>query len=194
MVDVPNNETRVRILDAAAELFSTHGYAAVRLRDIAAVVQMRHASLYYYAPGGKAQLYIEVMERALKQRRHGITRAIEETSDDLSLRLRAVAFWLLAQPPLDLLRMAHADMPEISDDHAHNLMRLAYQVYAPLVEAFEQAYTQKQITFDRFDLAALSFVSIIEGLHAVPKEYRIESVESTVDAIIHMLFAGWKSG
>ena len=46
-------EMYARILDAAAELFSTRGYEAVTLRDIGNAVSIRHASLYHYAPKGK---------------------------------------------------------------------------------------------------------------------------------------------
>lgn len=50
MSDLPQNETRTRLLDAADGLFSRRGHTAVTLRDIASKVGMRHASLYYYAP------------------------------------------------------------------------------------------------------------------------------------------------
>jgi len=47
-------------------LFSKRGYIRVRLRDIASAMGMKHASLYYYAPAGKQQLFIEVVERNLQ--------------------------------------------------------------------------------------------------------------------------------
>lgn len=40
--------TRVRILDAAAEIFRTHGYAGARLADIAERAQLQTGSLYYH--------------------------------------------------------------------------------------------------------------------------------------------------
>jgi AcrR family transcriptional regulator len=40
--------TRMRILDAAAEVFRTHGYAGSRLADIAAEAQLQTGSLYYH--------------------------------------------------------------------------------------------------------------------------------------------------
>jgi hypothetical protein len=50
MDDVLENETSERILDVAEALFMAHGYSAVKLRDIAETVGMRHASLYYHVP------------------------------------------------------------------------------------------------------------------------------------------------
>ncbi len=74
---LPDNETCEHILKVANELFSQRGFAAVRLRDIAAAVGMKHASLYYYVPGGKEQLFIEVLERNFHRHREGLTQAIQ---------------------------------------------------------------------------------------------------------------------
>jgi AcrR family transcriptional regulator len=66
-----SNSTHQTILDAAERLFAERGYAAVKMHDIARAVDMRHASLYYYAPAGKEQLYVEVMERNFNRHRAG---------------------------------------------------------------------------------------------------------------------------
>lgn len=79
----PNNATWLRILDTAEDLFAKRGFAAVKLRDIASAIGMRHASLYYYAPGGKEQLYIEVMDRVLRRHRAGLEHVIVAAGDDL---------------------------------------------------------------------------------------------------------------
>ena len=114
-MQTPNNETRQRILDAAEELFSKRGYAAVRLRDIAGAVGMRHASLYYYAPKGKQQLFVEVMERNFARHLEGLAAAISGAGDDLRAQMYAVAEWLITQPPLDFGRMQQSDMREIGE-------------------------------------------------------------------------------
>jgi AcrR family transcriptional regulator len=46
----PGNTAREEILDAAAELFTTVGYAATSTRRIADAVGMRQASLYHHFP------------------------------------------------------------------------------------------------------------------------------------------------
>jgi DNA-binding transcriptional regulator YbjK len=48
MTELPDNETRRLILEAAESLFSTRGYSAVKLRDIATAVNVKHGALYYY--------------------------------------------------------------------------------------------------------------------------------------------------
>lgn len=52
---------REQILDAAAELFASRGYAATSTRDIADRVGIRQASLYYHV-AGKPQLLRELLD------------------------------------------------------------------------------------------------------------------------------------
>lgn len=193
MSDLPQNETRTRILDAADALFSRRGYAAVTLRDIAFEVGMRHASLYYYAPGGKEQLFVEVMERNLRQHGLGISAAIAGAGDDLRSQLIAVAHWLLSQPPLDFTRMAHADLQALPQEHADRLAHLAYALHEPIVAALTAARERGAIRFTDANLAALAFVSVIQGLHAVPSRYVQGSLEPVVQKVVGMLLDGWRS-
>ena len=118
---MPDNETYQRILDAAAELFARHGYEAVTLRDIGQALDMKHASLYYYAPEGKKQLYMDVMERNLMRHRAGIAAAIAGASDDLRAQLRAVGRWLISQPPVDMRRLIRVDTKSIGAAEAAHL-------------------------------------------------------------------------
>jgi AcrR family transcriptional regulator len=192
MSDLPQNETRTRILDAADGLFSRRGYAAVTLRDIASEVGMRHASLYYYAPGGKEQLFVEVMERNLRQHRAGIAEAVANAGNDLGVQLIAVAHWLLQQPPLDFARMAHADLRALPPEHADRLARLAYAVHEPIIAAFAAARERGEIRFADPDLAALSFVSVIQGLHAVPTNFTGGSLSPVVQQVVGMMLDGWR--
>lgn len=192
MSDLPQNATRTRILNAAEVLFSRRGYAAVTLRDIAAEVGMRHASLYYYAPGGKDQLYVEVMERNLRQHHAGIAQAVAAAGEHLQAQLVAVANWLLQQPPLDFARMAYADLTALPEDQADHLARLAYAVHEPIIAALVSARARGEIRFADADLAALAFVSMIQGLHAVPARYIHGSLAPTVEKVVGMVLDGWR--
>ena len=78
--------TTAAILDAAEELFSEHGYAAVSVRDVAARAGVSHALVHRYL-GGKADLFRAV----LTQRENTILAAAPDNPDLLestSLMLR----------------------------------------------------------------------------------------------------------
>lgn len=193
MSDLPNNETRLRLLDVAEELFSQRGYAAVKLRDIAEALGMRHASLYYYAPGGKEQLFVEVMERNLRRHRAGLEQAIAAAGHDLRPQVYAIVAWLLSQPPLDLARMYHADMPAIDAQRAERLMAMAYDTLRlPIVAMLDRAHTMGQIRQMDLDLAAMALVSLVQSVYTIPAPYRPNPLEPLGRQLADMLLEGWR--
>jgi AcrR family transcriptional regulator len=194
MHDLPNNETRARLLDAAEALFAARGYAAVKLRDIAAAVQLRHASLYYYVPGGKEQLYVEVMERNLQRHRQGMADAIERAGPDLRQQLYAVADWLVAQPPLDVTRMYQADMPALDPAQAERLSEVAFDALRmPIVTALEAAYTRGEISAPDRHMAALALVSLVQSIHGVPVPITPAERQSIGRSLVDMLLDGLRT-
>lgn len=190
MSQLPNNDTRTRILDAADALFSKRGYTSVTLRDIGAAVGMKHASLYYYVPGGKEQLFVEVMERNLQRHRDGLTAAIASAENDVRAQFRAVARWLVSQPPMDIQRMLLSDMPALGGEHAERLSWMSYNALRePLVGALKAA--GKKLTISDYDFAAMSFITIIESVHTLPRQYMTKTMDEVIEDALRMVLYGW---
>lgn len=191
MDTIPDNESRTRILNAAEELFAKRGYAAVRLRDIAGAVGMHHASLYYYAPKGKVQLYIEVMERTLQRHRTGMESTIVEAGDDFRAQLHAVARWLALQPPMDLARMTEVDLREVAPEAAERLMVIGYEALRdPIVAVLQQAQLEGAIAIPDLDFAALSLISLIQSVHAIPGSPPPHAREWMARGLVELLLNG----
>lgn len=168
--ETSSTDARERVLDAAEQLFAQRGYAAVTLRDIAAVVGIRHASLYHHVPGGKEELFIEVTERHLRRHRAGLMKAIAEATLDVRSQLCAAADWLLSQPPMDLVRMVYSDMPAINPAHAERLSYVAYDaMLAPLEAALAQAQQRGEIEHHNLGLIAGGILGMVETMYAVPQ-------------------------
>jgi len=192
---LPDNETSERILEVADELFSQRGYAAVRLRDIAEAVGMKHASLYYYVPGGKEQLFIEVLERDFNRHREGLTQAIQNAGNDIRAQILAVMSWFLSQPPMDLARLYYADMPQIDPSQSERLTRLALDsMRTPISVAIERANSAGQIEIANPGLAAMSLVNLAQGVKAIPDSYVLtaERRKHIGQEVIDMLLDGWR--
>src|SRR5215470_9801959 len=49
-------ETRVRLVESAAELFSRQGYGATGIKAVLAAAAAPYGSLYHFFPGGKQEL------------------------------------------------------------------------------------------------------------------------------------------
>ncbi len=159
--------THEQILATAEQLFSRRGYAGVTLRDIATAHKMRHASLYYYFPDGKDQLYLQVMERNFQRHQEGVRAALLSAGDDPRRQLQAVILWFIEQPPLDLTRVFHADT--LHSPNAQRLLALAFDsMLAPIVDALERARLAGQVQLLDAELAALMLINLAQGVHALP--------------------------
>lgn len=175
----PQSEARERVLDAASKLFAERGFAAVTLRDIAAEVGIRHASLYHHVPGGKEELFVEVTERHLHQHRRGLDEALAQAQSDARSQLYAVAQWFLSQPPMDLVRMSYSDMPAIDPKDAHRLSELAFEsLLMPIEGVLQRAQLRGEVQHDDLGLIAGGLVGLVQSLHSVPEYAFTESIEA----------------
>lgn len=87
---------REPLLEAAAELFATKGYAGTSMRDIASAVDMLVGSIYYHFDS-KEQILLNVYERGVDSFSAGIKTALAGTSAaDPWVRLEAACVGHLA--------------------------------------------------------------------------------------------------
>ena len=160
------SQARQQVLKVAGQLFGERGYTAVTMRDIADALHIRQASLYYHAPGGKEQLFIEVTERSLESHRQGLEQALESAEPAIQAQLQGAASWLLSQPPLDLTRLFRTDLPAISEQQSYRLTKVAYHaLLTPLERVITAAYERGEVRYADPTLMAGSFLSVIESIH-----------------------------
>lgn len=153
------------MLDVAGALFQERGVARVTMRDIADAVGVRQASLYYHAPGGKAQLYREVFERMIAHHRAGIEAAVRTAGPQVRPRLRAVAAWYGHQRPMNFLRMMTSDMPSLGADEARALAEPAYAaLMVPVRDVFADAVVEGAIRPVDANLLAGSFLAVLDAV------------------------------
>lgn len=186
-----NNATYQHILNTAEQLFSERGYAGVTLQDIARSLDMRHASLYYYAPSGKEQLYIEVMVRLMRRHGEGLTRAIIEAGDDVRAQLLAVAEWFASQPPLDLGRLVRSDMPMIAPAEAERLIDLSLNTLRmPIAAVLRNGMKKGLLAVEDADFAAMGIIGLLQSVHNIPPMFlateaaRINAFKAALDMLL----------
>lgn len=106
----PDETTAARLLATAAALFRSQGYAGTSIRELAALLGIRNASLYYYM-GKKEDLLYAICVDSLRRIHEGATRAI---SGDLTPLERVKA----------LIRAHLTTTLEDADKHATMLVEL----------------------------------------------------------------------
>ncbi len=185
-------DTRERVLNTAQALFSQKGYQGVSIRELAQAVNLREASLYYYAPGGKEQIYVDVMERELEQYRAGLTQTIGTAQPELHQQLLAAAAWSLAQSPPPIFRLFETDVHFLSSENGERLLALAYEcLYSPLAFVFRNAVIRGEIKAVDPILLASTFVSIMAGLgHTQQARLYVGSSADAANQIVDILLHG----
>jgi AcrR family transcriptional regulator len=171
---------RARVLAAAERLFHERGYTGVTMQQLASELGMQTASLYYHAPGGKQELFTEVMEQSLERHREGLTRALTEAPPELRARLEAAMRWFLSQPTMNLERMVTSDFPALPRRTATRLQRRVYEcLHGPLRDAMVEAERSGEIREVHADLIAgailswanaVGFSTAVRGKGAPPAE------------------------
>jgi AcrR family transcriptional regulator len=191
----PSSVARLKLLAEAEKLFAARGLAAVKLRDIAVAAGLHHASIYHYFPGGKEQIYVDVMTASFHEHRRGLEEAIAAAPGGLRAQLYAVADWFTSHPPVDGVRMALADFPALPADSAAALAQLAYDsLREPIVAALDAASARERGALSIADRnqAAMALVTLVQSAHTVPERYLPTEQKAALGrSFVDMLMDGW---
>ncbi len=105
---------RARIMNQAASLFVTRGYAGISMREIAEAVGVSKAGLYYHFKD-KEDLFIDILKDNLEEIERIVTKAYQSSPDVFS-RLRNMTIWIFQQPPQQraVIRLASQEMGNIN--------------------------------------------------------------------------------
>lgn len=192
MQRLPQNATRERIMDTAEALFMARGYNAVKLRDIADEVGMKHASLYYYVPKGKDQLFAEVVRRSMERHHSQLTRVIDAAGDDFKAQIYAVSDWFVTQPPIDLVRMAEVDLAALSAELQTELReKIMFSLNEPVIRALHRANDSGVATVPDPGMASMALLTMLQGVLHIPADVVQNRRLMFGRDLVDMLFDGW---
>ena len=152
---VSHNEptTRERILDAALDLFSVHGYDGASIRQIARAVGLRESSLYNHFAGKEAILHALID-------RHGPASSAR--------RLQGARYSAVRRDPAGFCRLYAADLvTQWLDPAERKFQKLLWSGAERL--KYERAHFQETLFVDEQTLAVRFFRGFaLAGLIAVP--------------------------
>jgi AcrR family transcriptional regulator len=106
---IPAEERRIRILDAAVEVFAEHGYGA-KMQDIAARAGVVPSVLYDHF-GSKRELHITLLELHAEQMRERSLRHVEGASAEELLRASIASYFEFVEEDPFIWRFMHRDPP-----------------------------------------------------------------------------------
>lgn len=121
-----SGRTRGRIVDAAAHVLLTRGYAGLRLSDVAEIAEVQGPSIYYYF-ASRDRLIEEAVAVGLERARTLVVQALDAAAPDL----RAI-------DRLDIAVAAHLSTLLTHSDHAAAAIRTVPQLPADIGERYRQ--------------------------------------------------------
>lgn len=142
-----DRQTRRQILHAAEELFLARGFKGVSMKDIADVVQVKPAALYYHFPHGKEEVFVEILSQVVTEATEQALQALASAAD-FRERLTLLTESLLAFP-IDrfslLFRDAHEHLSHEGKEKAF-LEEAGRTFVLRAAEFFQQAVEAGEIT------------------------------------------------
>jgi AcrR family transcriptional regulator len=178
-------ERRYReVLDAAATVFADKGYAGASTRDIADLLKVRQASLYYYFPSKEAAL-AAICELGVRDFIANLDAIIRDPASSASEKLRsAIANHLSplrSRPAADYIRVFVAHRHELPPGPRQTIAALGRTYHRLVEQLFVDGIASGQLRSDLPpNLAALAFLGLCNSVIAnrsMPKS-------STIDVII----------
>lgn len=159
-------DPRSQILTVAQQLIQKNSFKAVRFQDIANVLKIKKASIYYHF-NSKDALGLEVIKKYRLQIQEQI-RLLEDQTSDPSAKLRNY-FRFFANIHRTTVGMCPAgvlacDVSSISDEMRVELKEFFYENFKWLVRFLEEGKASKQFKFNgSAETKALSLESVIQG-------------------------------
>ena len=158
-----DQETWRQILTAAKELFFAKGYKGVSMKEIAGMVQVTPAALYYHFPKGKEDLFTKMIQTLFVE--EGLARIdqILRTTQDLRERLNLFTASLLALPIDEHFTMVLRDAREYIKDPENQqiILSLRDRLKQQVISLFQAAQDAGEI---RTDIPVSVLVNLYMGM------------------------------
>ena len=141
-----DRETRQQILEVARELFLSKGYKGVSMKEVAEELQVTSAALYYHFPGGKQDLFFNIIQKMLEDWTQGAILATAQ-SQGLQEDLVQLTQYLLTLP-MDRFSILARDIHEnVLDRDAQRvaLEKMQHVFVQHVTDLFQQAIDAGEI-------------------------------------------------
>ena len=183
------SKAKLRILEVAEELFMTRGYEVVKLKDIAEILDIKQPSLYYHFPGGKEEIYVEVVIHALSTLNDELLEVISDHINDLRQDMMEIGRWAQDRMVMSPIVMYRIDMPLLSEDHQQRLgITISTKLFAPIFEMFAAAQRRGELREVDLNTVTGMFLSMLESLSDAINFRSSDKMtiwERSIDVLLH---------
>jgi AcrR family transcriptional regulator len=184
-----------RVLAVAEAHFVARGFQSVTLKDVADDLGIKQASLYYHVPGGKEDLYVEVMLRCLERHQTALSAVGAGEPVDLTSRLVRMATWAISQPPMNIARVMVSDLPALAPRHRRLVEDAIVRcLLAPVEEVLRDAAARGVVLRHGVRASAGAFWAMVQSIPGVSLTRDAPPAEALVAQSIDLLLHGMLGG
>ena len=180
------------ILDQAQQLFFSHGYHGVSIRDIVQACGLSNAALYYHF-GSKQKLYVEVIRGFVASVVQPVQQAEAGSGSSRERLTRMVlAFARFSSESQSELHMLLRDLTECEGEEIQQLIpELIGQILAPFAAVLEDGIAAGEIRSVDVHRISLLLLGMLNSLAARRMRGPVpETLEDDVDLAIGTLYEG----
>lgn len=179
-----------RVLDAAATAFAERGYEGSSIRDIADLLKVRSASLYYYLPSKEAAL-AAVCEAGVTTFIANLSKAIGDSSSAAE-KVRAAIHVQLSplreRPYADYIRVFLRHRHELPDPERRRIVGLSRQYQKLVQDIFTAAIASGEfrstLNAEYSAFALLGLCNSVISSHVWPRSADIDHIIDEYTAIL----------
>ncbi|MBX2906299.1 MAG: TetR/AcrR family transcriptional regulator [Taibaiella sp.] len=181
-------EMRLRIIEAATEMFMSEGYEKTSIRNIAEKIEYSPATIYLYYKD-KDELLYEVQKQAFSQLEEAFAR--DATSPDPWVRLGQICHSYVrfgkAHPEMyELMFMMRAPMNSIKENEP---WRNNTDSFVVLLTCLTECMEKGLLRFKDVTLAAFSVWAMGHGLVSLDVSCRLQAMNMTEQHVEEMILA-----
>lgn len=185
--------TRRQILTVAEELFLARGYKGVSMKDIADAVHVKAAALYYHFPGGKEEIFAEMVRQVLSEATEQMLQALAAASE-FRERLTLLTQRLLIFP-LDRFSLLFRDAHEHLDKQKDFFEEVALSFLQQVARYFQEAAQAGEVTTQiPPHLLALLYqgmcIAVLNGSRLTPELVHGHNTRQLADMLVSALLDG----
>lgn len=175
------------VLEKASDLFFSKGYKAASLQALADELGIKPASLYYYYPGGKEEIYISVLKARLQSYKDQ-TEALAKLNHSMETFLKKFAHWFVQQPSMNMALISQMDMPYLSPKGKQVVMKTVQDsIFLPLSQVLSQ-YSDQMKDIETMRVVGI-YITLLNGMSLSVKQGYV-SADRLVEEFMEIMLRG----
>ena len=186
------DERRRRLLAAAQEVFGEKGYRKTEVEEIVRLAGVTKPMLYRHFPGGKAEIYMEVLDEHLSRMLQKLWEAMDSTDVPLEALRRGIEAYLrFAEENPEAFHLLAETSPELDSGIVDRLREVRTSIARGLAVSIGQVLEEAGLTREGAPIYAHVLLGGVESVVSWWLDNKILDRSTVVTYLLTLLWRGF---